>query len=460
MRKSQLSIKIEKKNIILGMMLISLGIVLPVFFNVYNFGIYDMLSESLSQNDKGLLLGAAIRLVVLNSLRGLPHYLGTFIIAESTDLSYKGKRVPHFKGLFALLIIPLVYTIINTAHNIKYDLGVPAFIVIFAIMYLEKMDFTEISLQKKTFIIILLLLGVQWLDVIPKLSIFGFGRGETSQDVKAIAELIVASRILSIFALMLSIIFTLNSILVAKLINDEHKILVTTEKNKLVEKELHNAKIKALQARNYVELKNLVHDLKTPLTSSQALVSVLMMMDDNSSPKKGLYLRKIEESIDRLDEMISEILDEGKKMFVTTEELVDYTLSHISHLPLSSIITYENNAKECYVEVNKIRFTRAIINALDNSYKAIKPKDGSIHFLISADDKYVYIEIIDNGIGIEDGYIEEVASRGFSIRESTGLGLAFINDVVNNHDGKMELKSKPGVGTSIKIRLNKVRIYE
>ncbi len=456
MKKNNISIKYEKKNLIVGILLIVLGIISPILLNVHNFGVYDLLFDSLNHRDKGLLLIAAIRLVLLNSFRGLPHYLGAFVIVESTDLSINGKRVPHFKGLFALVIIPLVYSIINTAHNIKYDLGVPAFIVIFAIMYLEKLDYSKISLLKKTFIIILLLFGVQWLDVIPGLSILNFGRGETSQDIKEVAQIIGANDIITLFATMLTVIFTINGVLVAKLINDEQRILISTEKNKMVERELHDARIKALEARNYIELKNLVHDLKTPLTSIQGLVSVLMMMDDASNPKTKLYLEEAENSIDMLSEMISEILYEDKKIIISTEELMNYVFSHISHLPLSSLIRYDNNVLNANVQVNKIRFTRAIINALDNSYNSVDKHNGGIHIVITADEENVYFEVIDNGIGFKSEFMEDIVTRGFSIRKSTGLGLAFIKDVVDLHDGKIEINSQYGVGTNIKITISKV----
>ena len=247
------SINIGKKNLIIGGFLIFLGISAPVFINVDNFKIYDLLFKSLEKNDQGLLMLAAIRLVLLNGIRGLPHYLGTFIIAEATDVKINEESVPHIKGLIALIIIPLVYSLINTVHNIKYDLGVPAFIVIFAIMYLERMDYSKIPFFKKATIIIFLLLGAQWLDVIPQLTSLGFGRGETSRDIKAIASIIDGMGILTIASGMFFMLFILTATLVAKLINDEHKMIVSVEENKRIERELHEARMKALEARNYIE---------------------------------------------------------------------------------------------------------------------------------------------------------------------------------------------------------------
>lgn len=189
MIKGDIEIKFNRVGITWGIVLILIGIIAPDIINVQNFGIYGLLSNSIRNNDKSALIIAAFRLVILNSIRGLPHYLGTFLIAESIDISMKKKKVPHVKGAVAVIIIPLVYALINQIHDIRYDLGIPAFIIIFSIVLLEKLNFSTVNIFKKSAIIILLLMGVQWMDIIPELSRFKFGRGETSQDIKNIAKL-------------------------------------------------------------------------------------------------------------------------------------------------------------------------------------------------------------------------------------------------------------------------------
>lgn len=453
-----LTIEFNKKNIVIGILLIIMGIAAPIFINVKNFNVYEFLINSVRNNDKSLLIIAAFRLVILNSFRGLPHYLGAFLIAESTEFMIKDKKIPYVKGLITVIIIPMVYSAINSIHNIRYDLGVPAFTVIVAIVYLEVLNYSTVSFLKKSSVIVLLLMGVQWMDIIPELSHFKFGRGETSQDIKVIASFIGASDVLTMTAIMFFIIFTVNALLVMKLISDEHKIILATEENKRVEKELGEAKIKALEARNYIELKNLVHDLKTPLTSMQALVSVIELMEKDK--KILLYLERIESSIDKLSQMISEILYEDKKNLINTEELFNFILSHISPLPYALKVNYCNSAKESIVLVNKIRVSRAIINALDNAYNAIDKDSGNININVYRDNSKIYIEVKDDGIGIEEEITSKVCERGFSTKNSTGLGLSFIESVINNHDGKIEIWSERSIGTCLKIILPEVMNYE
>lgn len=450
----RLSINTNKRNLIIGFALIVLGISAPIFINVHNLKIYHVLIESLNKDHQGLLLIAAYRLVVLNSLRGLPHYLGTFIIAESTEFKVNDVSLPHMKGLLALVIIPSVYSAVNVIHGIKYDLGVPAFIVIFSIMFLQQADYSQVSLVKKSMIIVLFLLGAQWLDVIPQLSPLGFGRGETSIDIKTIGQILEGSDILTMFAGLFFLLFTFSALFTTKLIRDEHRLKISTENNKLVERQLNDARLKALEARNYIELKHLVHDLKTPLTSVQALVSVIRLMEENEVIQE--YLLRIEGSIDNLSGMISEILYEDKKNIISTEVLLNNVLSQISHLPFSTNIEFENRAEGSYVRVNKIRFSRAIINALDNSYNALYDVYDEIFIFIDDLGDRICFEVKDNGVGIKSEILEEVLKKGYSMRESTGLGLGFIEDTVKNHQGEMYMDSEPGIGTSLKIIIPKV----
>ncbi|WP_315121471.1 HAMP domain-containing sensor histidine kinase [uncultured Clostridium sp.] len=451
MIKGNFTVEFRKKGIVLGFVLMIVGIIAPFIINVYNFRIYDLLSSSITNNDKSELIIAAFRLVILNSLRGIPNYLGAFLIAESTSLKYKEVDIHYVKGCIAVILIPVVYTIINRIHNIHYDLGVPAITIMFAIVFLEKLNFSTVNFFKKSSIITLLLLGVQWMDIIPELSPFKFGRGETSQDIKNIASFIGASDVLTLTAVMLFLIFTVNALLVVKLVSDEHKLKITTEENKRVEKELGEARIKALEARNYIELRHLVHDLKTPLTSIQALVSVIELMEKDS--KILSYLNRIEFSIDKLSEMISEILYEDKKKIIKTEELFNIILSQISPFPYAERIRYENSAKECNIYINKIRVSRAIINVLDNAYYAIDKENGSININVHKEEEQVIIDIMDDGIGIEDGILYKVWGTGFTTKESTGLGLNFIQNVINNHNGYVKIESEQNKGTCVKIVL-------
>jgi two-component system NtrC family sensor kinase len=72
----------------------------------------------------------------------------------------------------------------------------------------------------------------------------------------------------------------------------------------------------------------------------------------------------------------------------------------------------------------------------------------------NTDDNHVCIEITDNGVGIAAETISHVFEPFFSTKQSTsgiGLGLAIVHGIVQNHKGKIELKSELGKGTTFSI---------
>ena len=451
---SGFSIQIKRKNLLFGIFLVVIGILSPSMINVKNFEIYNLLHKSIEYSDNGILIIAAFKLVMLNSIRALPHYLGTFIIAESINVKMKKVIEVCTDEIAVTSIIPSVYKIIYLIYGISYDLGVPAFMTICSIIYLEKLNFSTISLPKKSIIIILLLLGVQWMDIIPALSRFGFGRGEISKDIKLIASFINGSEVLTFAAIIFFCIFILNAFLISKILNDEHKLMVAAEINKRVERELVETRFKALEARNFQEMKSLVHDLKTPLTSVQGLASIAELMEKDERIKG--YIGKIIDSIDILNKMISEILYEDKKSVITTEELFQSILSQISTYEYVEKIIYNNDVPQKFILGNKIRLSRAIINIIDNAYSAIDKVTGSVSVYVKYEDSYVIITIEDNGIGIEQDLIDKIWDEGFSTKNSTGLGLKFIRNIIENHQGSIEISSILNKGTIVKVILPEV----
>ena len=203
------------------------------------------------------------------------------------------------------------------------------------------------------------------------------------------------------------------------------------------------------------ELQNLVHDLKTPLTSALALVGVVKMNEEND--KNVEYLSKIEFSIESMNQMISEILYEEHKSLITTKELVDYLLSSISSAEYALKVRVDNFVPNSIINVNKIRFTRALINIFENSFYAIDKEEGkiilSINSIVKEKMSYIQFIIIDNGSGISLDMLDRIWSSGFSSRNSLGLGLKFVKEVVSTHNGTIEVNSIAKQGTTVIIHI-------
>ena len=101
-----------------------------------------------------------------------------------------------------------------------------------------------------------------------------------------------------------------------------------------------------------------------------------------------------------------------------------------------------------------------LINLIQNSIK-FTDEGGFINIIVSQDEEYTTMKVVDNGAGIEKENLEKVLDKFFQEdynKAGSGLGLAISNEIVKLHGGKMILNSKKGVGTSITVKIKNTLI--
>ena len=111
-----------------------------------------------------------------------------------------------------------------------------------------------------------------------------------------------------------------------------------------LEKELYDTQIEALKMRNSSEVQSLVHDLKSPLTTAEGLISLAEMMEKDELLKE--YFRKISSSLRSMGLMISEILYENKKAPMEVGDLMRMVLAQVSILVPNEALKYVNACPE------------------------------------------------------------------------------------------------------------------
>lgn len=77
------------------------------------------------------------------------------------------------------------------------------------------MNLFSVSMLNKLLLVASLLMSIQWLDVIPHLSDYGFGRGEISRDVKIAASIMEEKNLLTVFAMSMFLAFLYASLIQA-----------------------------------------------------------------------------------------------------------------------------------------------------------------------------------------------------------------------------------------------------
>ena len=455
---------IRRKKFNLGVILVFLGILMPLIIDIYTFDIQKMIEFSVRNDDKIHFIFAAILLVFLNSIRAFPHYIGAFFISESVKFKNENSVSKFSKSIIISIIIPVVYFIIKILYKyINYHFGFPAITIIILLILIGSREYNYISEWKKVCLIIFLITALQFLDITPVLDVLPFGQGDSSREIKLISTFFQIEGELNIISVSFFLLFMLFSFLLFLLIKEENRLKVLDvlkAENLMLENE---AKIKDVENRAFLEIKSLVHDLKSPLTSAQVLVSLVKNKCEELNLNKEIeYIDSIDNSIDSMSKMVSEILSEDASFIITTEELINSTLANISKYDMSKHIIYYNYIPNKYVKVNKITFIRALVNLLENSFKAIQNvENGNIKVIVDSieitDEPFIEISIIDNGIGVENKNINKVFKSGYTTSESYGLGLSFVKRTIEKAEGEIFFYSKKDIGTTVTILVKEIK---
>ena len=215
------------------------------------------------------------------------------------------------------------------------------------------------------------------------------------------------------------------------------------------------------------------HEIRNPLNSigmtAQHLKSVF------SQPKVSHEdIEEAKELLDIVDQKIVE-LKQTSEAFLTLNRprtlhvepvslnvLVDQVLSEFTLIAeeakVQVIKNYDDNLPTVPLDAALMRQT--LFNFVQNSIQAM-PKGGSIYIntlleKIEQDPEYAVIEIRDTGIGIPEEIQEQIYDAYFTTKDATGgigLGLAISHQIITAHKGKIEIRSKMGMGTAFKISL-------
>lgn len=209
------------------------------------------------------------------------------------------------------------------------------------------------------------------------------------------------------------------------------------------------------------------HELRTPLTSIKGWAITLQaqeMQKNEDMLNQGLKI--IEDEGDRLSMMVEDLLDFSRlssSSFKYDKEKLDmvelskqvhtqlYTRTQSQNIEFNFITVY----KEIPVFADKNRMKEVLINIIDNAIK-FTSENGQIDLIIDQEDGNVLITIKDNGEGIKEDEIAFVASKfykGSSSKSQTGLGLSICEEIAKAHGGKLVIKSKYGVGTSVTVQI-------
>jgi signal transduction histidine kinase len=207
------------------------------------------------------------------------------------------------------------------------------------------------------------------------------------------------------------------------------------------------------------------HGLRNPLASLRATAQLALRRPD--SPESREHLTLIIQEVDRLDRRITHLLNFSRPApFHPVAESVTALVEHL--LPTFSELLRERRIElqlelppaPAEVRVDPIQLEQALVEIVANALDAM-PDGGRLRVGVRPERApagpaggEVVVEIADTGGGIAEQVLPSVCEPFFTTRpEGTGLGLAIARRYVEQNGGRLEIESRRGAGTVVRLRL-------
>jgi signal transduction histidine kinase len=201
--------------------------------------------------------------------------------------------------------------------------------------------------------------------------------------------------------------------------------------------------------------RQVAHDIRSPLT---ALNTLLKIMTEISDDQKSLLQNSVRRINDIANDLLDSSLSKNRVGRVDLARLVA-TLAREKRAQLNSnsIAIEAAIADDIFISVDEPELTRALSNIINNSIESIQDKGWVKISTIKMKD-FVCISVEDNGAGMPKEVIDklgkELVSYGKTKSQSGyGLGLSHAYEFIERSGGRIEVESKLGIGTQLKIFL-------
>lgn len=211
-----------------------------------------------------------------------------------------------------------------------------------------------------------------------------------------------------------------------------------------------------------------VHELRTPL-ASLSTATYLLLRPEISQVQREQIITNIHNETLRLNTLASSFLDlarleSGRVQFHKTRfdlcdlihECRDVMQSKADEMHVQ--IRVEPNDSLPQVGADRDKIKQVILNLLSNAIKYNRP-NGSVLINTTAGEKEISVSVQDTGMGIPESALPRIFEKFYRVSEhesktgGTGLGLSISKQIMQGHNGRLEVKSKVGVGTVFTLYL-------
>ena len=254
--------------------------------------------------------------------------------------------------------------------------------------------------------------------------------------------------IINLFLLL--IIFYVICYLVVKLMEKAENILSL---NKVLNELQHEKELKN-------SLFKITHEIKNPIAVCKGYVD---MFDKKDIIKCERYNEIIKNELNRTLIIMDDFMNYTK--IKVKLDIIDINMLLSEVLESFSLIFKINNVDlinkvtddEIYINGDYDRLKQVFINLIKNGIESFDGKNGKLEIKSKENNKEVIISIIDNGCGMDEEVFKNINKMFYTTKKNgTGIGLPLSNEIIKLHNGRINLYSKKGEGTTVEIVFNKI----
>jgi len=205
----------------------------------------------------------------------------------------------------------------------------------------------------------------------------------------------------------------------------------------------------------------IAHEINNPLGGMMNAAEVLKS-GKLGAEKQAQYLELISDGLARVKAIVQKILHFRPQAFqpvpVSLREIVDRAVAFLDHKASRRGVQYaiEVEAAAAPVVGDPLELQQAILNILMNAVDAVETGRGKIRISDRREGGRAHISIQDNGMGMTPEELERCLDPFYTTKEAgegSGLGLPVAASIVENHGGRLQIKSEKGRGTTVTIDL-------
>jgi len=229
--------------------------------------------------------------------------------------------------------------------------------------------------------------------------------------------------------------------------------------------------LKKLEAFRREFIADISHELKTPIFAAQGFVHTLIDGAVNDKNVRTKFLKKAAKSLDGLDSLVQDLLTLSQiesghikmkfsqfNLFKLCEEVIDQFEEKALEKNISLRLESTDHSK-VWVRGDEQRIEQVITNLISNAIN-YTAEGGYVTVSFDIGKKNTTTFVTDTGEGIAPEHLHRIFERFYRVDKSrsrerggTGLGLAIVKHILESHNGKVEVQSEVGKGSTFSFKL-------